>query len=290
MTGSGASDGSSATTSSDRSERSRRQQVLAETLAALDTVEQRRRYHDLAAANLERWRGEAGDRFVGRSAVQVFAADWGTAAGALTREHGVCFAVLNMANAFVPGGGYLEGAAAQEENLFRRTDCHFSLGDEHVDPGTGWYRPEMTRLLEGADGRVHLDVASPRVCIRGEEVRSEPDLGYRWLPTDEVFPFYELRAAAQDLRGGRPFDVDEARRQIAAQLDTLCHHRIGHAVLSAFGCGAFRNPAPAVAALYREELERRIDRFHLVAFAIHAPGYGPDNYTPFAAELAAAFD
>ena len=101
-----------------------------------------------------------------------------------------------------------------------------------------------------------------------------------------VFPFFELRAAAQDVRGGRPFDVDEARRRIAAQLDTLRCHRIRHAVLSAFGCGAFQNPAPVVASLYREELHRRVDAFDVVAFAIYAPGYGPDNYGPFAATLA----
>jgi uncharacterized protein (TIGR02452 family) len=32
--------------------------------------------------------------------------------------------VLNMANAEVPGGGYLYGSGAQEENLFRRTNLY----------------------------------------------------------------------------------------------------------------------------------------------------------------------
>ena len=32
---------------------------------------------------------------------------------------------------------------------------------------------------------------------------------------------------------------------------------VRHAVLGAFGCGAFQNPAPAVAACYREALEAR---------------------------------
>jgi hypothetical protein len=263
----------------------RRRQVLAETLAALDTPEKRRRYHELAAGNLARWR-TGSDPHPGGPRIQVVPGDWGAVTGSLTRQFGTCFAVLNMANAYVPGGAYLEGTAAQEENMFRRTDCHFSVGDQHHDSDTDRYRPEMTRLLLAADGTVYLDVDHPRVCLRDQEDRSQPDLGYAWLAEDMVFPFFELRAAAQDVRGGRPFDADEARRRIAAQLDTLRCHRIRHAVLSAFGCGAFQNPAPVVASLYREELHRRVDAFDVVAFAIYAPGYGPDNYGPFAATLA----
>lgn len=206
----------------------------------------------------------------------------------LTREHGVCFAVLNMANAFVPGGAYVEGTAAQEENLFRRSDCHFHVTDEVYDAARDRYRPYFTDLLSARGGRVFLDVERPRVCLRGAEDRSRVDLGYRWLAEDEIFPFYELRAAAQDLRGGHAFDEHEARRRIAAQLDTLIDAGVRHAVLSAFGCGAFENPAERVAAMYRDELEARRDAFTLVAFAIFAPGYGPDNHTPFAAAFSAA--
>jgi hypothetical protein len=111
------------------------------------------------------------------------------------------------------------------------------------------YLPEMTRLLSAHDGVVYLDKKRPRVCIRGPEDRARADLGYRWLPDKEVFASFELRAAAQDLRDGSAFELDDARRRIAAQLNTLRHHDLRHAVLGAFGCGAFRNPADRIAAI-----------------------------------------
>ena len=49
--------------------------------------------------------------------------DWGDVTLALTKRYGKCFAVLNMANAYSFGGGYAHGQVAQEENMFRRTDC-----------------------------------------------------------------------------------------------------------------------------------------------------------------------
>ena len=120
-----------------------------------------------------------------------------------------------------------------------------------------------------------------RVCIRGPESRQAPDLGYAWLAKSDIFPFYELRAAAQDLRGGVRFDVDNARHRIEAQLDTLIDGEVRHAVLGAFGCGAFRNPADVVARLYRETIDERRQSFTCIAFAIFFAGYGPDNFTPF---------
>jgi hypothetical protein len=187
-----------------------------------------------------------------------------------------------MANAYVPGGAYVEGAPAQEENMFRRTDCHFRIGADDYDPALDRYQPWMTRLLSGRDGAVYLDIDRSRVCIRGSEDRSAPDLGYPWLAENEVFPFFELRAAAQDLRGGASFDAAEARRRIAAQLDTLRLNGVRHAVLGASGCGAFRNPARRIAQIYQEEIELRSAAFSVIAFAIYSAGYGPDNFEPFA--------
>jgi hypothetical protein len=199
----------------------------------------------------------------------------------MTKVHGTCFAALNMANAFVPGGAYVQGAAAQEENMFRRTDCHFHVGPGEYDASLDRYVPEMTSLLSAEKGRVYLDSTHPRVCIRGPEDRSRPDLGYAWLPDDEVFPFFELRAAAQDLRDASRFSESNARQRIAAQLDTLVDQEVDHAVLGAFGCGAFLNPAQRVAEIYRDEIQKRQHNFCVIAFAIYNAGYGPDNYTPF---------
>lgn len=213
--------------------------------------------------------------------MQVIAGDWGEVTCALTKAHGTTFAVLNMANAYVPGGGYVEGSPAQEENMFRRTDCHLALAASEMDPRTERYRPQLTAVLNAVQGRVLLDSEHPRVCLRGAEDRERDDLGYAWLPDEEVFPFFELRAAALDLRDGRRFDPQVASDKICAQLDTLIEAGLRHAVLSAFGCGAFANPADQVAHLYAEALRARSGAFDCVAFAIFYPGYGPDNFTPF---------
>lgn len=262
----------------------RRRVVLRETIEAFERAEPPDAYHRRAASNLARWR-EQSAASSSRLLVEVLSGDWGEVTRTLTTKYGAIFAVLNMANPYVPGGAYIEGAVAQEENMFRRTDCHFQIDDGAYDPIEDCYRPEKTRLLRAEDGRVYLDVQRPRVCIRGPENRTSPDLGYSWLSDDEIFPFLELRASAQDLRGGGLFSEAEARRRIAAQFDTLQDHGVRHVVFGAFGCGAFRNPADRVARIYRDEIQRRSADFSVVAFAIFHAGYGPNNFVPFEESL-----
>lgn len=258
----------------------RRRAVLRETLQQFSTADPPNKYQLLARANLRRW-CDSREKRLDSHGVYIVGGDWGEVTHAMTKEHGCCFAVLNMANAFVPGGAYVEGAPAQEENMFRRTDCHFYVGPEEYDATRDRYHPHMTSLLSAENGRVYLDSEHPRVCIRGSEDRSRSDLGYEWLPDAEVFPFFELRAAAQDLRDRSAFSESDARQRIVAQLDTLVDHGVRHAVLGASGCGAFMNPAHRIAKLYRDEIEKRRQDFNVVAFAIYRAGYGPDNLTPF---------
>lgn len=253
-----------------------RRQVLRETVAELERAGVSY-YHELAAANMKKWAAEAKPASTG---ITVLQGDWGEVTSRLSREHGAIFAALNMANAFVPGGGYLQGMVAQEENMFRRTDCHFALDESQLDAGGRLYQPGATALMEGDQGRVYLDVSQPRVCVRGPEVVGRME-GYEWLHEDEVFPFYELRAAARDYRNGDAFDPADARRRICAQIETLVDAKQRHVVLGASGCGAFANPAASIARIYKEELAHRAGAFDCVAFAVFSAGYGPGNYPIF---------
>eukprot|EP00933_Yihiella_yeosuensis_P030110 TRINITY_DN23788_c0_g1_i3.p1 TRINITY_DN23788_c0_g1~~TRINITY_DN23788_c0_g1_i3.p1 ORF type:complete len:172 (+),score=34.39 TRINITY_DN23788_c0_g1_i3:114-629(+) len=155
-----------------------------------------------------------------------------------------------------------------------------------MDPTTRLYTDEKTALVSGEYGRVYLDIEKERVCIKGREDRRAPDLGYELLPKEEIFPFYELRSAAVDLRGAGfsrmgVYEAEPMRSRIEAQLETLIEKKVRYVVLSAFGCGAFLNPAEEVAKLYHAELAKRLEHFDCVVFAIFHAGYGPDNFTPF---------
>lgn len=175
-----------------------RQRVLVECLSAFEQASEDARFHRCAQANMARWAADAAGATPqsGRCKVRVMPGDWGDVTLQMTREYGKTFACLNMANAFCPGGGYVEGMVAQEENMFRRTDCHFALDrSDLVDsPYDGYlYEESHTALLSAAEGEVYLDAERPRVCIRGSEDRSRKDLGYPWLPDDEVYSFVGLK-------------------------------------------------------------------------------------------------
>lgn len=258
-----------------------RREVLKDTVNAI--ILNSDFFYQKAASNLSNWQRQhinSNEKIDKKPSVDVFSGDWGEITKILTKKHGECFAVLNMANAFVPGGGYLEGLVAQEENMFRRTDCHFSININTLDEN-GYYLKEYTELINGVDNFVYLDYENPRICIRGQELKNHEDLGYRWLSKDEIFPFYEMRSAAVDLRTGVSFSENECVKRVRAQFNTLKKYNIKHVVLGAHGCGAFLNPPERVANVYRKVINEYINDFKVIAFAIYNAGYGPDNYSVF---------
>jgi hypothetical protein len=221
------------------------------------------------------------------SKVMVIEEDWGDAAQLMTSHFNQIFAVLNMANAKHFGGGYEMGMSAQEENMFRRTDCHYSGFREHFQENykdIGIYTQEMSDLINGVNGEVYLDKENPRICIKRSEKYK-----YQLLSSYEIFPFYELRSAALDLRHFKyDLDIIESinRRKIRAQIDTLIKKKVRHVIFGAFGCGAFRNNPKMVSRIYKEELTYKLYHFDVIVFAIYNAGYGPaENFEVFKREL-----
>jgi uncharacterized protein (TIGR02452 family) len=146
----------------------------------------------------------------------------------------------------------------------------------------------MSDLIGGETGRVYLS-SRPLVCVRGQEVFKEDDLGYKLYPPQAIFPFYELRSAAVNVaskkRSKRKHDAEadavSMEKRIEAQFATLEEAQIRHVVLSAFGCGAFGNNPYQIASMYRAAVERHKKNFDVIAFAIYYAGKGESNYQVF---------
>lgn len=237
-------------------------------------------YKKHAEENHERWRTTPKDL---SGLVRVINDDWGNVALKLSQATGHIYAVLNMANAQLPGGLYLEGFGAQEENMYRRTNCHFYVHDDEMDGEKENYTKEVTDLINGVSGKVYLDVQNPRICIKGSE---GPNVsGYDDLSSSNYFLFYELKSAADNITRANPFSKVSMRGKIAAQLDTLIEAKVRCVVLGAFGCGAFGNPPAEVAEIYREELQERIGHFDDVVFAIYTSEHDHNNFISFKKEL-----
>ncbi|MBQ1088479.1 TIGR02452 family protein [Streptomyces sp. B93] len=150
-------------------------------------------------------------------------------------------AVLNFASARNPGGGYLNGAQAQEEALCRASALHtcqlrarefYDHHRAHRDafytdrvihsPGVPVFRDDDGRLL-GQPYRVgFLTAAAPNA---GVVLSRTPDRAPE-LPT-------------------------ALARRAERVLETAAHHGYRRLVLGAWGCGVFRNDPAQVAGAFR---------------------------------------
>ena len=273
----------------------KRVEILIDTLNKFEA--NIRGYYNQAKQNMFVWCKNVKPRDPKGLEVIVKKMDWGEMALECTKIYNSIFACLNMANETYPGGGYNRGPAAQEENMFRRTDCHFSIDRERDLAVDRTYNKRMRELISAADGTTYIDVQAPRICIKGKEngdgtlspenlLAIGPNLsniGYDELIKEDIFLFYELRCAAVNINKdkGETFNPDEMKKRIEAQFKTLKNAGVRHAILGAFGCGAFNNPPDQVATLYKDCLERYKNDFDVIAFPIYYAGSGKNNYPEF---------
>lgn len=190
----------------------------------------------------------------------------------LRNSQGLNPCVLNMANAITPGGGWLAGAGAQEESLFRRSN-YYQMPHKSYYP-----LPEFGGVYTS-----HVSV------FRSSEATGYVMLNKPYFVAFVAVAAYDKPTLVNDADGEEvltPEAYNGTVRKIRAICDMALMNGHDSIVLSAFGCGAFRNPPRSIAAAFRQVLCNDADfvgRFRLVVFAIlddhNARGDG--NFAPF---------
>lgn len=154
--------------------------------------------------------------------------------------------VLNLANPVNPGGGVRRGAAAQEEDLCRKSSLLLNLEGEQALPYYAYNRSLNTYM--GSDALI----ISPYV-----EIIRDPS-GRLFSPSVIVSV---MTCAAPMIRYGlEGMTKEEYRHMLYRRIEGMlkCAAAKGYRrlVLGAFGCGAFANDAADVAPVFKEVFDR----------------------------------
>ncbi|KAJ6592666.1 hypothetical protein B0H19DRAFT_918537 [Mycena capillaripes] len=179
--------------------------------------------------------------------------------------------VLNFASAEQPGGGFINGANAQEESIARSSTLYASL----MTPTA-----QQFYTLHSVDGRegfyTHAIVYSPRV------VAFRTDEGEMVLPmeidvlTSPAVPHAQVHAYLVRQRAAGAAierDIRRTMRERMARILFLFERRqVLNLILGSFGTGVFQNDVDVVAQIWAELLcgpaARFGKSFHYVAFAV----------------------
>jgi uncharacterized protein (TIGR02452 family) len=187
-------------------------------------------------------------------------------------------ACLVFASARHPGGGFLNGARAQEESLARASALHacqnaapgfYAFHRQHPDPRYSdqvIYAPAVP-VFRDDDGTLlarpflvsFLTAAAPNL---GAILASQPGAA----------------ASVPGVLRGRALRV----------LEIAAAHRHRRLILGAWGCGVFRNDPALVAATFAGLLRDRPGWFDQVVFAVHDNQPATPTYAAFASALAPA--
>ena len=192
----------------------------------------------------------------GPEAVEVTAEGSMQAARRLVAAGGGPVGVLNFASARNPGGGYLRGARAQEEDVCRSAllyTCLLEAPDYYA-----------AHRASGDLRYSHRVIFSPGVpVVRGDdgEFLAEPyEVAFLTSPAPNAGQL-ELRSPGTDVR-----EVLAARA--LRVLAVAAAHGVRELVLGAWGCGVFRNDPAQVAVAFEAGLGHYGAAFDRVVFAV----------------------
>lgn len=166
--------------------------------------------------------------------------------------------ILNFASAKNPGGGFLNGAMAQEESI-AASSCLYKTLLLHED----YYRKNRV-----CGTMMYTDHA-----IYSPEVVFFRDGKFRLLKepvTASVLTLPAVNMGQVILRGE---DVEQAeqmmKRRMKLSLAIFARQECRHLILGAYGCGVFRNDPKKIAKWWQELLKDSFaDTFETVVFAV----------------------
>ena len=225
----------------------------------------------------------------GRTTVEVVETDC-LLEGIRLLNGGYCPAVLNMANRRTPGGGVLNGAAAQEETIFRRTNIFRSL--YQFSPFAGDYGIRKSNLQYPMD-RNFGGIYTPAVTV----FREDEGNGFRLMEEPRELGFISVAGMNRPDLKLNGMIVDHLLEPIRHKIRTILRIGLAHGhnslVLGALGCGAFCNPPAQIARLFHEVLMEKefADKYRHISFAIledhnsHRDHNHEGNYLPFKREF-----
>ncbi len=162
-------------------------------------------------------------------------------------EEGYKPLVLNMANHLQPGGGFLSGAEAQEEHIFRCTNYFRTLTE-------GLYPIKSNEVI-----------LSPVVHILKDEQ-------YNDLPEPKSAAFLAVAAIQKPNlnRNGdfcqRDYHITKEKIKMIYQIGVIGKYDC--LILGALGCGAFYNPPTAIAHIFCDITSEYAQRFKKIVFAV----------------------
>ncbi|UJR18912.1 hypothetical protein I4U23_022040 [Adineta vaga] len=186
--------------------------------------------------------------------------------------------LLNMANATSPGGGYRKGDGAQEENLFRRSDYYQSLDIEIADKDQSeplyCNKKGQIRKPTGYKGFYPMELFGA-IYTSGITVfrQREEEEGYAYMakPLSNVCSL--AIAAFRDPQLTKDNMLEDkvavnTHKKIENIFAIGYHQNHDCLVLSALGCGAFKNPPEHIALLFKSVITQYAGYFDKIYFAI----------------------
>jgi len=172
--------------------------------------------------------------------ITVMESDTLNAAQKIQTEEKCKLLTLNMCSDRQPGGGYLNGAMAQEENIF--------------------YRSTASRMINPRDYPLaqFSAIYTPQVHVFRTDEKFEV--------MDEGFDIDLISMAAERSSKKNPVTMDLVENKIHALFRICQHLKYEYLLLSAWGCGAFHNNPVMVATAFKKIIP--MYNFKKVYFAI----------------------